>query len=187
MPCHLEPQQLSPAVTQNQERKQEIKGQRRHNAHIDGGNQGASLADHDEILVTLTIDPGYHPNANPASADYLMPTVVTVQSAPDAKITYPAGQVFKSKFSPEGISLYEGSVAIRAELPRGRLASAESCALTCSLHSANLSPSGDSHYIRNSMIAVLRNLDKDLHLEPRASLSVAVLLSHRGGGGWTDR
>jgi hypothetical protein len=32
MPCHLEPQQLSPAVTQNQERKQEIKGQRRHNA-----------------------------------------------------------------------------------------------------------------------------------------------------------
>jgi hypothetical protein len=39
MPCHLEPQQLSPAVTQNQERKQEIKGQRRHNAHIDGGNR----------------------------------------------------------------------------------------------------------------------------------------------------
>ena len=39
MPCHLEPQQLSPAVTQNQECKQEIKGQRRHNAHIDGGNR----------------------------------------------------------------------------------------------------------------------------------------------------
>ena len=85
---------------------------------------GASHADHDEILVTLTIDPGYHLNANPASADYLMPTVVTVPIAPDAKITYPAGQVFKPKFSPEGISVYEGSVAIRAELPRGRLASA---------------------------------------------------------------
>ena len=39
MPCHLEPQQLSPAMTQNQECKQEIKGQRRHNAHIDGGNR----------------------------------------------------------------------------------------------------------------------------------------------------
>ena len=37
--CHLEPQQLSPAMTQNQECKQEIKGQRRHNAHIDGGNR----------------------------------------------------------------------------------------------------------------------------------------------------
>src|SRR4029453_11980283 len=38
MPCPLEPQQLSPTVPQNQEGKQEIKGQRRHNAHIDGGN-----------------------------------------------------------------------------------------------------------------------------------------------------
>jgi hypothetical protein len=42
MPRHLEPQQLSPAVTQNEECKQEIKGQRRHNAHIDGGD-GLSL------------------------------------------------------------------------------------------------------------------------------------------------
>jgi hypothetical protein len=93
-------------------------------AHVKAAARGASHADHDEILVTLTIDPGYHLNANPASADYLMPTVVTVPIAPDAKITYPAGQVFKPKFSPEGISVYEGSVAIRAELPRGRLASA---------------------------------------------------------------
>jgi uncharacterized protein YyaL (SSP411 family) len=98
-------------------------------SHVKATAQGASLADHDEILVTLTIEPGYHLNANPASADYLMPTVVTVPSAPDAKITYPAGQIFKSKFSPEGISVYEGSVAIRAELPRGRLASAESTPL----------------------------------------------------------
>ena len=43
-----------------------------------------------------------------------------IPSAPDAKITYPAGQVFKLKFSPEGISVYQGSVAIRAELPKGR-------------------------------------------------------------------
>jgi hypothetical protein len=39
MPCHLEPQQLSPAVAQNQERKQDIKAHRRHNAHIDGSNR----------------------------------------------------------------------------------------------------------------------------------------------------
>jgi hypothetical protein len=38
MPGHLEPQQLSPTVPLNQEGKQEIKGQRRHNAHIDAGN-----------------------------------------------------------------------------------------------------------------------------------------------------
>ena len=102
-------------------------------AHVKAAAQGASHADHDEILVTLTIDPGYHLNANPASIDYLIPTVVTVPSAPDAKITYPAGQVFKPKFSPEGISVYEGSVAIRADLPKGSLASprARRCALRC--------------------------------------------------------
>ena len=63
-------------------------------------------------------------NANPASIDYLIPTAVTIPSAPDAKISYPVGQVFKPKFSPEGISVYEGSVEIRAGLPKGRLASA---------------------------------------------------------------
>jgi uncharacterized protein len=94
--------------------------------HVKAAAQGASYADHDEILVTLTIDPGYHLNANPASIDYLTPTVVTVPSAPDAKIAYPAGQIFKPKFSPEGISVYQGSVSIRAELPKGRLASAAS-------------------------------------------------------------
>ena len=90
-------------------------------AHVKAAAQGASYADHDEIFVTLTIDPGYHLNANPASVDYLMPTVVTVLSVPDAKITYPAGQIFKPKFSPEGISVYEGSVAIKADLPKGSL------------------------------------------------------------------
>jgi uncharacterized protein len=98
-------------------------------AHVKAAAQGASYADHDEILVTLIIHPGYHLNANPASIDYLIPTVVTVPSAPDAKITYPVGHVFKPKFSPEGISVYEGSVAIRAELPKGRLTSAASTPL----------------------------------------------------------
>ena len=98
-------------------------------AHVKAAAQGASYADHDEILVTLTIDPGYHLNANPASIDYLIPTMVTVPSAHDAKITYPAGQVFKPKFSSEEISVYEGSVAITAELPKNGLASAASTPL----------------------------------------------------------
>ena len=38
MPGHLEPQQLPPTVPLNQEGKQEVKAQRRHNAQIDGGN-----------------------------------------------------------------------------------------------------------------------------------------------------
>lgn len=93
-------------------------------AHVKATARGASLADHDEIIVILTIQPGYHVNANPASADFLIPTVVTVPGVPDAKITYPAGQAFKPKFSPEGISVYEGLVEISAALPKGSLASA---------------------------------------------------------------
>jgi uncharacterized protein YyaL (SSP411 family) len=93
-------------------------------AHVKATAHGTSLADHDEIEITLTIDPGYHINANPASADYLIPTAVTIPGAAGAKIAYPAGRVFKPKFSPDGISVYEGSVTIKAELPKGGLASA---------------------------------------------------------------
>jgi hypothetical protein len=35
MPRHLKPQQLPPAMVQEQKRKQAIKGQRRNNAQID--------------------------------------------------------------------------------------------------------------------------------------------------------
>ena len=76
-------------------------------AHVKASARGASLDGHDEIVVTLTVEPTYHVNANPASADYLMATVVTIPNAPGANITYPAGQLFKPKFSPEGISVYD--------------------------------------------------------------------------------
>jgi uncharacterized protein YyaL (SSP411 family) len=93
-------------------------------AHVKATAKGASLGDHDEILVALTIDPDYHLNANPASSDYLIPTAITIPSVSDAKVSYPAGRVFKPKFSPEGVAVYEGSVEIRAELPKGGLVSA---------------------------------------------------------------
>jgi uncharacterized protein YyaL (SSP411 family) len=92
-------------------------------AHVKATAHGASLADHDEVIVTLTIDPGYHINANPASADYLIPTAVTIADVSNDRIAYPPGQIFKPKFTPEGISVYERSVTISAELPKGGLAS----------------------------------------------------------------
>jgi hypothetical protein len=95
-------------------------------AHVKATAHGVSLADHDEIVVTLTIEPAYHVNANPASADYLIPTAVTIPGAPGASVAYPPGHIFKPKFSPEGISVYEGAVTIRAKLPKGELASAAS-------------------------------------------------------------
>jgi uncharacterized protein YyaL (SSP411 family) len=78
--------------------------------------------DRDEIHVMLTIEPGYHINANPASDDYLIPTAVTVSDMPNAKITYPAGQPFKPKFTTDAIAVYEGSASIPVTLPKGRIA-----------------------------------------------------------------
>jgi hypothetical protein len=93
-------------------------------AHVKATAKGASLGDYDEILVTLTIEPGCHVNTNPATSDYLIPTAVTLPGVPNAKVNYPAGQVLKPKFLPEGIMVYQGSVDIRAELPKGGLDSA---------------------------------------------------------------
>lgn len=79
-------------------------------------------ASREEIRVGLKIDPGYHVNANPASDEYLIPTTITVADVPDAKISYPAGQPFKPKFSTDAIAVYEGSASIPVALPKGLLA-----------------------------------------------------------------
>ena len=98
-------------------------------AHVKATAHAASDADHDLIAVTLAIDPGYHINANPASLDYLIPTSVNVPGAAQAKVTYPSGKVFRPKFLNEGLSVYEGTVTIEVELPKGTLASAQSLPL----------------------------------------------------------
>jgi hypothetical protein len=71
------------------------------------------------------IDVGYHINANPASLDYLIPTTVRVPGAAQAKTSYPQGTVFQPKFLSEGLSVYEGTVVINVELPKGALVSRE--------------------------------------------------------------
>ena len=84
------------------------------------------------------------------------------QETPDAKITYPAGQIFKPKFSPEGISVYEGSVEITAALPKGRLASAAHAALRIEVQACtepNLPSPFDSHVIRKSLMTYVGGSD----------------------------
>jgi uncharacterized protein YyaL (SSP411 family) len=93
-------------------------------AHVKATAHHKSADGHDEIVITLTIDPGYHVNANPASTDYLTPTTVTV-GAENAKITYPLVQPFKPKFSTDEISVYESPVLINVEVPGGSFATAQ--------------------------------------------------------------
>ena len=94
-------------------------------AHVKAAAHAVYEADGTAIEIELAIDPGYHINANPASLDYLIPTAVKIPSAPQAKVTYPRGKTFETKFLSESISVYEGAVTIDVKLPKGGQASTE--------------------------------------------------------------
>jgi thiol:disulfide interchange protein DsbD len=79
------------------------------------------------VDVRLSIDRGYHINANPASAPYLIPVQVTM--APTAGITfgkpvYPQGKVTKFAFQAEPLAVYEDTVTVRVPITAGASAAA---------------------------------------------------------------
>lgn len=72
-----------------------------------------------EATVKVTVASGYHMNANPASASYLIPTALQLQTNSDITAdapTYPAGVTKKFNFSPDPLSVYEGEVSIKVKL-----------------------------------------------------------------------
>ena len=76
-----------------------------------GGNADAT--------VTLSIAPGYHINANPATFSYLIPTAVDPGKAEGiitGKPVYPAAQKEKFQFADEPLAVYEGEVQIKLPL-----------------------------------------------------------------------
>ena len=91
--------------------------------HAEG--RAESAGDHEEIVVAVTVDEGFHVNANPASFDYLIPTTLTITGAGGARIAYPAPRTFKPSFAREGLKVYEGTFELRARLPKGSLGQAE--------------------------------------------------------------
>ena len=76
-----------------------------------GGNADAT--------VTLSISPGYHVNANPATFSYLIPTAVDPGKAEGiiaGKPIYPIAQKQKFQFAEEPLAVYEGEAQIRLPL-----------------------------------------------------------------------
>jgi len=67
------------------------------------------------VTVYLTIKKGYHANANPASAKYLVPVTAMVSGdgVSVGKPVYPKGKPKKFSFSDQVLSVYEGQVAIK--------------------------------------------------------------------------
>jgi uncharacterized protein len=74
--------------------------------------------DHDEIVVSVAVEAGYHINANPASFDYLIATQLSIAGHADLTVNYPAPSVIRPKFALDGLKVYEGLVTLRASMPR---------------------------------------------------------------------
>ena len=66
--------------------------------------------------MQVTIDPGWHVNANPASLPYLIPTEVELAGA---DIVYPLGNALHSEFVEDAIQVYDGSIEIPVTMPAG--------------------------------------------------------------------
>lgn len=72
-----------------------------------------------EAAVQLNIASGYHVNANPASAKYLIATKLDVESGDGINAgqpQYPPSVTKKFTFSPEAIAVYEGQTTIKVSL-----------------------------------------------------------------------
>lgn len=62
---------------------------------------------------------GYHMNSHKPTEDYLIPTSLnlgSVRGIRELETNYPDGQMLKFDFSQEKLSVYSGSVTIRAKL-----------------------------------------------------------------------
>lgn len=71
-----------------------------------------------DIVLKISIDDGYHINANPASDSYLIATQLLIDGQASVKVNYPASQTFKAPFAPRGIAVYQGSITLQAHLPQ---------------------------------------------------------------------
>lgn len=72
-----------------------------------------------EATIALSISPGYHINANPATFPYLIATQVTPGAADGItadKPVYPSAEKKKFAFAEEPLAVYEGEVQIKLPL-----------------------------------------------------------------------
>jgi uncharacterized protein len=77
--------------------------------------------------LTLAVAPGWHVNANPASAEFLVPTRVETRGATLRALRYPPAKKIKPSYAEEAVAVWEGTVEVTGELrPEG---DAESAAL----------------------------------------------------------
>ncbi|MGO8705399.1 MAG: DUF255 domain-containing protein [Candidatus Brocadiia bacterium] len=76
-----------------------------------------------DVTVRIEIAKGYHINSHKPEAADLVPTELTLEKnnvASLGKVAYPAGKKVRLGFSAQPLSVYEGAVAIRAQIAVAR-------------------------------------------------------------------
>lgn len=72
-----------------------------------------------EVLITADIEPEFHINSNDPTEEYLIPTILKLDSIENAsfgKIIYPKPKMATFSFSEEEISVYEGKIRFSTKL-----------------------------------------------------------------------
>src|SRR5579863_4995906 len=81
----------------------------------DAAHPGSTL----QAAVVATIAPGYHINDHKPSHDYLIPSELKLDSISQVAvqdIKYPPGAAVKFEFDDAKLSVYQGTLVVRAEL-----------------------------------------------------------------------
>ena len=80
----------------------------------------ANGAPEETVTLVLSIDKGFHINANPASFDFLIPTSAAFDGVAASRIEYPEPQGVAVGFADgESLSVYSGEVTVVATFPLG--------------------------------------------------------------------
>ncbi|WIM06352.1 MAG: DUF255 domain-containing protein [Candidatus Nitricoxidivorans perseverans] len=84
------------------------------------------------LAVTLSIAPGWHVNANPASDADLIPTRIEFEGGPPAAIRYSKPERFRAAFARGEIAVYSGKTVIEADFSGDKPAAARLTVQACS-------------------------------------------------------
>jgi uncharacterized protein YyaL (SSP411 family) len=81
----------------------------------DGHVRISAVLDRGVLVVTLSIDEGWHVNASDSGHRDLIDTRLTVHNAPVSTVQYPPGKAMTLSFSEQPLRIYEGDVRIVAD------------------------------------------------------------------------
>ncbi len=90
-------------------------------AAVAGTPAGQAGTNEDRVVVTVSVEKGYHINANPASFDYLIPTTVRFENLKPIQVSYPEALRFKTAFASDGLDVYEGAMRLVVSFSKGAL------------------------------------------------------------------